>query len=76
MDQQDKTANFKLQIYSNNEVELEKLDANKNNVQIGSWVKEISDGGCHLYEEPYETQNNMKTWALNPKFVLNFNDIN
>ena len=74
MDVEDKTANFRLQIFSDNEIELEKLDENRNSVQIGSWNKEISDGGCHLYEEPYEILQQNKTWSLNPKFVLHFID--
>lgn len=55
-------------------MELQKLDEGKNNVQIGSWVKGISDGGCHLYEGPFENSNQMKTWPLNPKFVLTFGE--
>jgi len=36
-------------------VDLERLDDNKNAVLISEW-KELNDGGCHLYEDPYEKE--------------------
>jgi len=38
------------QVFSNNPVELVKLDEAKNAVLIGKWDKDISDGGCHLWD--------------------------
>ncbi|CAD8158986.1 unnamed protein product [Paramecium octaurelia] len=72
LDQEDRSANYKLTIYSNQEVELTKLDETKNQVHIGKWEQDISDGGCHLYEDPYEKDTSKRTWTMNPKYSLQF----
>ena len=43
---------------------------------IGKWEHDISGGGCHLYEDPFEKDANMRTWTINPKFLMKFNDEN
>ena len=50
------------------------MDENKNAVLIGKWEPDISDGGCHLYDDPYEKDMSKKTWTQNPKFFLNFKE--
>lgn len=41
-------------IFSNNPVEMIKLDEPKNQVAIGKWEKDITAGGCHLNEKEKE----------------------
>lgn len=53
-------------------MEIKKLDENRNAVLIGKWEHDISGGGCHLYEDPFEKDLNMRTWTNNPKFLLKF----
>lgn len=55
-------------------MQLEKLDEARNQVLIGQWVEGISDGGCHLYEDPYEKDPSKRTWTNNPKFLLQFSE--
>ena len=62
-------------VYSNNPVELKQLEESKNSVLIGQW-EEGTDGGCHLYDEPHEKDISKKTWSLNPKFHLQFKNLN
>jgi len=50
------------------------LDEKKNAVLIGKWEHDISDGGCHLYEDPFEKDVSMKTWTNNPKYLLKFDE--
>ena len=61
---------YKLTIFSDNPVDLTRLDENQNAVMIGRWDADISDGGCHLHFDPYEKELNNKTWTNNPKFHL------
>lgn len=55
-------------------MEIKKLDENKNAVLIGKWEHDISDGGCHLFEDPYEKDMSMRTWTINPKYLLKFDE--
>ena len=55
-------------------MQLQKLDENFNDVVIGKWEQDISDGGCHLYEDPFEKDMSKRTWTLNPKFLVTFKD--
>lgn len=41
---------------------------------IGKWEHDISDGGCHLYEDPFEKDMNKRTWTNNPKYLLKFDE--
>ena len=59
-------------VYSNNPVNLDRLDEGLNAVLIGNWEKDISCGGCHLYNEPFEKEASKKSWNSNPKFSLKF----
>lgn len=63
LDYKDKLSTYKLTIFSNNPVELRKLDENRNACLIGEWTTDVSDGGCHLYEDPFEKENSLKTWT-------------
>jgi hypothetical protein len=64
-----------LTIFSDNPVELRKLDENQNAVTIGKWEADISDGGCHLHFDPFEKEANNKTWTNNPKFHIQFKNL-
>ena len=55
-------------------MELRRLDEAKHQVLIGRWETDISDGGCHLYEDPYEKESSKRTWTQNPKFLLQFKE--
>ena len=46
-DGEDRSFGYKLTIFSNNPVNLTRLDDNLNQVLIGKWEKDISDEGCH-----------------------------
>ena len=74
MEQKEKVSNYKLTIFSNNPVELRKLEENKNQTLVGKWELDINAGGCHLYEEKYEKDSSKRTWTQNPKFNLIFTD--
>ena len=50
------------------------MEETKNAVLIGRWEHDISDGGCHLHEDPYEKEPGLKTWSMNPKFLLQFDE--
>lgn len=50
------------------------MDEKRNAVLIGKWDNDISGGGCHLYEDPFEKDAGLKTWSLNPKFLLEFEE--
>ena len=50
-DGEERVFNYKLTVYSNNPIELIKLDEQRNQVVIGKWEKDISAGGCHLNEK-------------------------
>ena len=50
------------------------MDEAKNSVIIGKWEQDISDGGCHLYEDPFEKELSLRTWTMNPKFLLVFKE--
>jgi len=73
LEEEDKQASYKLTIFSNNPVDLEKLDESKHAVLIGRW-DELTDGGCHLYEDPFEKESQKRTWTSNPKFLLQFKE--
>jgi hypothetical protein len=47
------TADFTLNIYSSQPVEVKKLEDSKNVVHSGKWA-EKSAGGCHLYDKEFE----------------------
>ena len=51
---------------------MDRLDEGLNAVLIGNWEKDISCGGCHLYNEPFEKEASKKSWNSNPKFSLKF----
>jgi len=70
LDSLEKYCGYKLTIFSDNPVDLTRLDENQNAVMIGRWDADISDGGCHLHFDPYEKELNNKTWTNNPKFHL------
>ena len=56
VDLEGRTAAYKLTIFSNNPIELKKLDEHTNSVLIGRWEKDLSAGGCHLYDKEKEPQ--------------------
>ena len=60
-------------VFSNNPVDLQKLDESKSTVLIGKW-DDLTDGGCHLYEDPFEKEAQKRTWTSNPKFLLQFKE--
>ena len=49
-DGEDRCFGYKLTIYSNNPVNMVRMDDVRNQVMIGKWEKDISAGGCHLNE--------------------------
>jgi len=51
VDLEGRTAGYKLTIFSNNPIELNRLDEHTNAVLIGRWEKDLSAGGCHLYDK-------------------------
>lgn len=53
-DGEDRVFNYKLTVYSNNPVEMTRLDEQRNQTVIGKWQKDISAGGCHLNEKDSE----------------------
>jgi hypothetical protein len=53
-DGEERIFNYKLTVYSNNPIEMMKLDEQRNQVVIGKWEKDISAGGCHLNEKDKE----------------------
>ena len=53
-----------LLVFSNNPVQLERLQEEKNAVLFGQWTRDLSAGGCHLYEEEKDIQ--QRTWTMNP----------
>jgi len=55
-------------VFSNNPLTMIPLDETKNAVLIGKWETDISDGGCHLYEDPFEKDLSKRTWSSNPKY--------
>jgi len=62
-----------LVVYSNNPVQLTQLPESRNAVYIGKW-EELSAGGCHLNEFPYEKDPSKRTWTSNPKYLLQFKE--
>lgn len=55
MDGEGRSVGYRLTIFSNNPVQLKRLDESTNAVLIGKWEKDLSAGGCHLYEKEKET---------------------
>lgn len=53
-DGEERVFSYRLTIFSNNPVEMIKLDEPKNQVAIGKWEKDITAGGCHLNEKEKE----------------------
>lgn len=53
-DGEERIFNYRLTVYSNNPIEMMKLDEQRNQVVIGKWEKDISAGGCHLNEKDKE----------------------
>ena len=66
---EDIAADFTLNIYSSQTVEIKKLEDSKNAVISGKWA-EKSAGGCHLYDKEYEQKVDRFTWTNNPKFHM------
>lgn len=64
-------AQYELVIYSNNPVDLEKLDDKKNQALIGNWEQDTA-GGCHLYVPKFFKDADLKNWAFNPTYLLKF----
>ena len=50
---------YSLSIYSNHQVNLDRLDNNKNAVIISHWDAETTGGGCHLYDKKWEKNTDM-----------------
>lgn len=69
MSKEDTTADFTLNIYSSQPLEVKKLEDSKNAVISGKWADK-SAGGCHLYDKEYEQKVDRFTWVNNPKFHL------
>lgn len=65
----DIAADFTLQIYSSQQVEVKKLEDSRNAVISGKWA-EKSAGGCHLYDKEFEQKVDKFTWTNNPKFHM------
>jgi hypothetical protein len=63
------TADFTLNIFSSQPVEVKKLEDSKNVVHSGKWA-EKSAGGCHLYDKEFEQKVDKFTWVNNPKFHM------
>lgn len=59
---------FSLTVYSNNPVELLKLDEAKHVVISGEW-KGASAGGSHLFSEEF-LKGEEASWQANPKYLL------
>jgi hypothetical protein len=65
----DIAADFTLNIFSSQPVEIKKLEDSKNAVISGKWA-EKSAGGCHLYDKEFEQKVDKFTWLNNPKFHM------
>lgn len=71
MDCPNKEAQFEMTIFSNHDVELERLDDQKNSALIGKWEQDTA-GGCHLYVPEFYKEPELKNWAYNPTYILAF----
>lgn len=68
-------AKYKLTIFSNNPIEVKKLNDNKNAALIGDW-NTYTAGGCDLYDEKFYKKPESRTWITNPIFEINFKNYN
>lgn len=71
LDEVEVQAGYTLQIYSNNPLQVCRLEDSRNVALSGEW-SEGQAGGCHLYDRPYERKPDNITWGANPKFKLQF----
>ena len=69
MSKEETTADFTLNIFSSQPIEVKKLEDSKNAVISGKWA-EKSAGGCHLYDKEFEQKVDKFTWVNNPKFHM------
>ena len=58
-----------MNVYSSKKVEIKKLEDAKNAVLSGRWTEDNA-GGCHLYDQEYEKNEENMSWRTNPKFHL------
>jgi len=75
LDKVNSTAKYKLTIFSNNPIEVRRLNDNKNSALIGEWEPH-SAGGCDLYDEKFYKNVDGRTWINNPTFDLSFKSYN
>ena len=76
-DGEDRCFGYRLTIFSNNPVNMVRLDDVRNQVMIGKWEKDISAGGCHLNELEKEASQvivsyNVENLVNEPKVSANF----
>ena len=76
-DGEERIFGYKLTIFSNNPVDLVRLDDNRNQVVIGKWEKDITAGGCHLNEQEKEVSQVIFIFMIEnlvnePKILANF----
>lgn len=69
MSKDEVTADFTLNIFSSQPLEVKKLEDSRNAVLAGKWTDK-SAGGCHLYDKEYEQKVDKFTWTNNPKFHM------
>lgn len=67
----DEPIKYRMTIYSNNDINVEKLDDSRNIAIVDEWDRDNA-GGCHLYTpENFDTEENTK-WNQNPHYLLRF----
>lgn len=72
LEEENKETKYTLTFYSNNKIDLQRLDEERNRVIIGLWA-ELSDGGCELYTPKFEkTEITRQTWGSNPQYIFKF----
>lgn len=69
MTKEEVTADFTLNIFSSQPVEIKKLEESRNAVIAGKWGDKTA-GGCHLNDKEYEQKVDKFTWTNNPKFHM------
>lgn len=75
LDKVNSQAKYKLTIFSNNPIDVKKLNDNKNAAIVGEWTQ-YNAGGCDLYDEKFYKNPESRTWITNPIFEINFKNFN
>ena len=73
LERPDILCDFKLQIFTNTEIEIKELNNNKNAVIISEWTQ-YNSGGSHIYNEKLYSNPDKSTWSMNPVFKIKFLD--